>query len=114
MWPQQTMAVVTRVVPADARGPALGVWGAVGSIASLVGPVVGGFIISIFGWRGVFFLHLPLGIAALILSALWVPKLPTYARSIDKLSVVVSLVGKIGRASGREGGARGGGGGESG
>ncbi|WP_338122185.1 DHA2 family efflux MFS transporter permease subunit [Corynebacterium ammoniagenes] len=89
----QTMAVINRIFPADARGPALGVWGAVGSIASLVGPVVGGFIISIFGWRGVFFLHLPLGIAALILSALWVPKLPTYARSIDKLSVVVSLVG---------------------
>ena len=55
--------------------------------------MLGGFIISTFGWRGVFVLHLPLGIAALVLSALWVPKLPTYARSIDKLSVVVTLVG---------------------
>ena len=89
----QTMAVINRIFPQDARGPALGVWGAVGSIASLVGPVLGGIIISTFGWRGVFVLHLPLGIAALVLSALWVPKLPTYARSIDKLSVVVTLVG---------------------
>ena len=68
-------------------------WGAVGSVASLVGPVLGGFIVNTFGWRGVFVLHLPLGIAALILSAMWVPKLPTYARSIDKLSVIVTLVG---------------------
>lgn len=89
----QTMAVINRIFPQDARGPALGVWGAVGSIASLVGPVLGGIIISTFGWRGVFVLHLPLGIAALVLSALWVPRLPTYARSIDKLSVVVTLVG---------------------
>lgn len=89
----QTMAVINRIFPQDARGPALGVWGAVGSVASLVGPVLGGFIISNFGWRGVFVLHLPLGIAALVLSAMWVPRLPTYARSIDKLSVVVTLVG---------------------
>ena len=89
----QTMAVINRIFPQDARGPALGVWGAVGSVASLVGPVLGGFIISTFGWRGVFVLHLPLGMAALVLSAMWVPKLPTYARSIDKLSVVVTLVG---------------------
>ncbi|MGP5293124.1 DHA2 family efflux MFS transporter permease subunit [Corynebacterium casei] len=89
----QTMAVINRIFPQDARGPALGVWGAVGSVASLVGPVLGGFIISTFGWRGVFVLHLPLGIAALVLSAMWVPRLPTYARSIDKLSVVVTLVG---------------------
>ena len=89
----QTMAVINRVFPQDARGPALGVWGAVGSVASLVGPVLGGFIISSFGWRGIFVMHLPLGIAALILSAMWVPKLPTYARSIDKLSVAVTLLG---------------------
>ena len=93
MLTPQTMAVINRIFPQDARGPALGVWGAVGSVASLVGPVLGGFIISTFGWRGVFVLHLPLGIAALVLSAMWVPKLPTYARSIDKLSVVVTLVG---------------------
>lgn len=89
----QTMAVINRIFPQDARGPALGVWGAVGSVASLVGPVLGGFIVNTFSWRGVFVLHLPLGIAALILSAMWVPKLPTYARSIDKLSVIVTLVG---------------------
>ena len=93
MLTPQTMVVINRIFPQDARGPALGVWGAVGSVASLVGPVLGGFIISTFGWRGIFVLHLPLGIAALVLSALWVPKLPVYARSIDKLSVVVTLLG---------------------
>src|SRR5699024_6306568 len=93
MLTPQTMAVINRIFPQDARGPALGVWGAVGSVASLVGPVLGGFIISTLGWRGIFVLHLPLGIAALVLSALWVPKLPVYARSIDKLSVVVTLLG---------------------
>src|SRR5690625_870796 len=60
----QTMAVINRIFPQDARGPALGVWGAVGSVASLLGPVLGGFIISTFGCRGVFVLKLPLVIAS--------------------------------------------------
>src|SRR5699024_6225454 len=81
-----TMSASNRVVPLGARGPSLGVWAAVCSGASLVGPLLVGFFMSTLGCRGSFLLHLPLGIAALVLSALWGPRLPVCARSIDKLS----------------------------
>ncbi|MDY3127279.1 MAG: MFS transporter [Corynebacterium sp.] len=88
----QSMAVINRVFPSGTRGPAYGVWGTVGSVATLVGPVVGGFIVEAFGWRAVFLLQLPMGIVALVLAWLWIPRLPTASRSIDGLSVTVSLV----------------------
>ena len=91
----QTMSVINRVFPRERRGAALGVWGAVGSVASLVGPVLGGFIVGEFGWRGVFLVHLPVGVLAFVLAGLWVPRLPTFARRIDPVSVVVSLLGMV-------------------
>ncbi|MCS5479045.1 DHA2 family efflux MFS transporter permease subunit [Corynebacterium sp. YIM 101645] len=91
----QTMSVINRVFPREKRGSALGAWGAVGSVASLVGPVLGGFLVGAVGWRGVFLVHLPVGILAFILAGLWVPRLPTYARRIDPVSVVVSLSGMV-------------------
>jgi len=89
----QTMSVINRVFAREHRGAALGVWGAVGSVASLVGPVLGGFIVGTVGWQGIFLLHVPVGITALILAGLWVPRLPTYARRIDAPSVAVSILG---------------------
>ena len=89
----QTMSVINRVFPQQRRGAALGVWGAVGSVASLVGPVLGGFIVSAVGWRGVFLVHLPVGILAVVLATAWVPTLPTFAHRIDLASVVVSFLG---------------------
>ncbi|AGF72281.1 MFS transporter [Corynebacterium halotolerans] len=88
----QTMSVINRVFARHRRGRALGAWGAVGSVASLVGPVLGGFIVGTFGWRGIFFLHVPVGLLALVLAGRWVPTLPTYARRIDVPSVAVSFV----------------------
>ncbi|WP_460490891.1 MFS transporter, partial [Corynebacterium nasicanis] len=72
---------------------ALGAWGAVGSVATLVGPVLGGFIVSAVGWRGIFLIHLPVGLLAVVLATLWVPRLPTFARRIDVPSVAVSFLG---------------------
>lgn len=89
----QTMSVINRVFPRERRGSALGVWGAVGSVATLVGPVLGGFIVTAVGWRGVFLVHLPVGVLAVVLATLWVPTLPTFARRIDAPSVLVSFLG---------------------
>lgn len=88
----QTMSVINRVFPREHRGAALGAWGAVGSMATLVGPVVGGFLVGTFGWQGAFMLHLPIGVLAILLAGAWVPRLPTFARGLDLLSVLVSLV----------------------
>ncbi|QNE89430.1 MFS transporter [Corynebacterium incognita] len=87
----QSMAVINRIFPREQRGRALGVWGIVGSLASLAGPLAGGFITDTFGWHGVFWLPLPFAVAAVVLAMAWVPSLPTHARTIDPWSVVWSM-----------------------
>src|SRR5699024_6929616 len=74
------------------RRAAMGVWSAVASSSGLFGPVVGGFLAGGLGWRWVFFLYIPFGILAIVLVAVWVPKLPTEVSRIDLLSAILSLI----------------------
>ncbi|WP_428839407.1 MFS transporter [Corynebacterium camporealensis] len=71
----QSMAVINRVFDRTRRGRALGVWGIIGSVAALAGPIVGGAVVGMFGWYAVFWVHVPFAFAAVILAGLWVPQL---------------------------------------
>nr|BFD87574.1 MFS transporter [Streptomyces sp. Xyl84] len=51
------------------RARAIGVWGGIGGIAAASGPVLGGLLVSAFGWRSVFYVNLPFGLLGLILTA---------------------------------------------
>lgn len=88
----QTMAVINRVFARERRGRALGVWGIVGSVASLAGPLLGGFVVASFGWQAVFWVHIPFVVLAIVLAGAWVPALPTTGRKIDYVSVAASFV----------------------
>lgn len=89
----QTMAVINRIFARERRGHALGAWGGIiGSVASLAGPLLGGFVVGAFGWQAVFWVHVPFVIAAIVLSQRWVPVLATTARRVDYASVAVSFV----------------------
>src|SRR5690606_32387801 len=57
MMTPQTMAVITRIFPADQRGRAMALWGAVAGIATLVGPIAGGLLIDGPGWQWIFFVN---------------------------------------------------------
>ncbi|MDR6971851.1 MFS transporter [Leifsonia shinshuensis] len=89
----QTMAVITRIFPPDRRGAAMGLWGAVAGVATLVGPLLGGILVDTLGWEWIFFINVPVGIVAFILAVRLVPKLPTHTHSFDILGVVLSAVG---------------------
>lgn len=69
----QTLSLLTRVFPEEKRGAAFGVWGAVGGLGAAIGPTVGGLLVDSLGWRWIFFLNIPLGIAAAVLGAAWLP-----------------------------------------
>ncbi|WP_158866561.1 DHA2 family efflux MFS transporter permease subunit [Leifsonia sp. AG29] len=89
----QTMAVITRIFPPDRRGAAMGLWGAVAGVATLIGPLLGGILVDTLGWEWIFFINVPVGIVAFILAMRLVPKLPTHSHDFDILGVILSAVG---------------------
>ncbi|AWH92319.1 DHA2 family efflux MFS transporter permease subunit [Dietzia lutea] len=89
----QSLSVITRVFAPERRGAAMGTWGAVAGIASVVGPVFGGVLIDAFDWRWIFFVNIPFGVLAVVLVWLWVPVLETRTRSYDVPGIVLSAIG---------------------
>lgn len=69
----QTMAIIIATFPAERRGTALGVWGAVAGVATIAGPTLGGFLVSTFDWRSIFFVNLPIGVVVLVLALTVIP-----------------------------------------
>jgi EmrB/QacA subfamily drug resistance transporter len=69
------MSIITNVFtePRE-RAQAIGVWGGVVGISLALGPVVGGALIDSIGWRAIFWINIPVGVAAFALTALFVPE----------------------------------------
>ncbi|WP_432558964.1 DHA2 family efflux MFS transporter permease subunit [Granulicoccus sp. GXG6511] len=61
-----SQTIIGDIVPARFRGKYQAVMGAVFGVTSIVGPLAGGFITDFWGWRWLFFVSLPIGVAALV------------------------------------------------
>jgi len=90
----QTLAVLTTIFPPERRGAAFGFWGAAAGIAAIAGPTLGGLIVTTWGWRWVFFINLPIGVAALVATFLVVPDIRFARRhGLDLIGVVLASIG---------------------
>lgn len=69
----QTLTIITMVFPPERRGAAFGVWGAVAGVATILGPTLGGLLVTAFDWRWIFFVNLPIGLCALLITPLIIP-----------------------------------------
>lgn len=65
-----SMAIAVAVFPAEERGRALGILAGSNSVGLVVGPVIGGLLLDLLGWRGVFYARAPLALAALLMTLL--------------------------------------------
>jgi EmrB/QacA subfamily drug resistance transporter len=90
----QTLSVLTVIFPPDKRGAAFGIWGATAGVATICGPVVGGWLVTDFGWRWIFFVNLPVGIVGLIGAAIVMPNIKLNRQHrLDWLGTVLATVG---------------------
>ena len=79
------------------RARALGIWGSVVGIAMALGPIVGGLLIQVIGWRAVFWINLPICAAAVILTAVFVPESKSATmRDIDPIGQLLAVVALFG------------------
>lgn len=90
------LAIIGDLFPPGERGKVQGLMGTVFGISSVVGPTLGGYITDNLNWRWVFYVNIPVGIVALIVVALTMPreKRERTNRSIDYLGAA-ALVGSM-------------------
>jgi EmrB/QacA subfamily drug resistance transporter len=75
------------------RAQAIGAFAAMFGISMALGPVLGGFLVSTISWRAVFPVNLPIGLAAIALTALFVPESrAARPRRIDPVGQVLVIV----------------------
>jgi len=69
------MSIITNTFTERAeRARAIGIWGGVVGLSMALGPVVGGALVSSVGWRSIFWVNIPVGLAAIVLTAVFVPE----------------------------------------
>jgi EmrB/QacA subfamily drug resistance transporter len=68
-----SLAILGAVYQGEARGRAVGIWAAAGAMAGAIGPVLGGWLIDVSGWRSIFLISIPVALGALVLAWLYAP-----------------------------------------
>jgi EmrB/QacA subfamily drug resistance transporter len=82
-----SLALLGTTFSGQAKGQAIGIWAAAASIASAIGPVIGGGLIDAIGWRAIFLMNLPIAAGAIVLVWLFVEDAP------DEVRTPLDLVG---------------------
>lgn len=90
------MAVIADVIPPRERGRYTGLFGGVFAVSSVLGPLLGGWFVDALSWRWIFYINLPLGIAAffIIAAVLTVPNRHIRHR-IDFLGAGLMVAGVV-------------------
>jgi EmrB/QacA subfamily drug resistance transporter len=91
-----TLTLLTAAVPAERRGTAYGIWGAVNGLAVASGPLVGGGLTEHVSWQWIFWLNVPLGLALLPLARLRLAESYGTGAPLDLTGTVLASGGLLG------------------
>lgn len=88
------LSIITQVFTGKVeRARAVGIWGGVVGISMALGPIVGGLLIEYVGWRSVFWINLPICVAAIVLTAVFVPESKSATmRDVDPIGQALAVV----------------------
>jgi EmrB/QacA subfamily drug resistance transporter len=90
----QTLSFVSHLFPPAKRGPAMGMWAGVAGLGTIAGPLLGGPLVQYLGWEWIFFVNVPLGAVALVMTWRLVPDWqPKNAHSFDVVGILLSATG---------------------
>jgi EmrB/QacA subfamily drug resistance transporter len=90
-----TLSIITNAFPPEERGRAIGTWAGVSALALAIGPVLGGFLVESVSWQSIFFLNLPVAVAAVFVTLFAVKESrdETVQRSVDIPGVATLTTG---------------------
>jgi EmrB/QacA subfamily drug resistance transporter len=75
------------------RARAIGVWGGVVGLSMAAGPILGGLLVDVSGWQAIFWVNVPVGLAALVLTTLFIPESRApRARRLDPVGQLLMIV----------------------
>ena len=97
MLAPQGLPIMLSLFPPERRGGVFAIYGSLAGLAVLLGPVLGGFIVTHFGWRWIFYVNLPVGLLTFALAFLFVPDLrPGRRHRLDFVGVGLATAGLLG------------------
>src|SRR5262249_42494126 len=91
-----SQAVLLEAFPPQDRGKAMGFWGLGIVVAPILGPVLGGWLTDNYSWRWVFYIHIPVGIASIVMTKLYIfdpPYLRRESRHVDYWGIGMLAIG---------------------
>jgi EmrB/QacA subfamily drug resistance transporter len=93
----QGLPFITSLFPAERRGGAFAALGMLSGVAVLAGPTLGGFIVTHWGWRWIFYLNVPIGVVTLAGALFVIPDLrPGRRHRLDGAGVLLVTLGLLG------------------
>ncbi len=93
-----SLSLILATTESDRRHGAVRTWTAVGGAAAALGPVIGGLLVAI-SWRWVFFVNVPIGVAALIYGWIHLPNVPGHAVKAPDWFGAALITGGVGLLS---------------
>jgi MFS transporter, DHA2 family, methylenomycin A resistance protein len=92
-----SLALLRAAFPDPAiRARAFGVWGGIAGVAAAAGPILGGLLVSAVSWRLVFLVNVPIGLAAMLMTARFVPAPRPRPRHLDPVAQLLGVLALAG------------------
>jgi EmrB/QacA subfamily drug resistance transporter len=91
-----SLTILTAAWPAERRGAIVGIWGGIAGLAVAGGPLAGGAVVQGLNWHWIFWVNVPIGLAAAVLSVLRLPESRGPATRLDVPGVVLVTGGAAG------------------